>query len=101
VERINPDIIYLHGAENAYYLSAIFQFLSSFPVILSVQGFISKTDCKKRRIIKKRIIVEEKIIRSIEHAFYRTETMAEDIRKLNPGIKLYWSPDPQNYFFTI
>jgi len=40
--KINPDIIHLFGAENAYYSSTILQFRNKYPIVITVQGFISK-----------------------------------------------------------
>jgi hypothetical protein len=47
IDRINPNIIHLHGAENAYYSSSILQFKEKFPVLITIQGFISHTSIKK------------------------------------------------------
>lgn len=94
IDKIKPDIIHLHGAENAYYSSTALQFIAKYPVILTVQGFISKSlrERAKQKLI--RIKVEEKILKNLKHCFYRTKTMAKDIKSFNPNINLYWSTYP-------
>ena len=42
VKHINPDLINLIGAENAYYSSAILDYQDKFPVLVTIQGFISE-----------------------------------------------------------
>jgi len=95
VERIQPDIIHLHGAENAYYSSSVLQFINKYPTILNVQGFVSKSSTKGSKQVKKRIAVEAEILRKMKNAFYRTKTMAEDIKSFNPNINLFWNTYPQ------
>ena len=41
INRINPDLIHLHGAENAYYSSSIIQFKDKYPILVTIQGFVS------------------------------------------------------------
>ena len=95
VNKIQPDIIHLHGAENAYYSSTILQFIGVYPTILTVQGFVSKTSSKNTQLVKKRIAVEAEILRKIKNAFYRTATMAKDINAFNTDINLFWNNYPQ------
>lgn len=95
VNKISPDIIHLHGAENAYYSSTVLQFLNKYPTILTVQGFVSKSSTKGSKNVKKRIAVETEILRKMKNAFYRTATMARDIKGFNPNINLFWNTYPQ------
>ncbi|MFC2096242.1 glycosyltransferase family 4 protein [Bacteroidota bacterium] len=94
VNNIHPEIIHLHGAENAYYSSSILQFIKEYPTILTVQGFISKTNKRKSIQIKKKIHIEHLILKKLKSAFYRTETMAKDLKIFNPDINLYWGTYP-------
>ncbi|MDZ7721967.1 MAG: glycosyltransferase family 4 protein [candidate division KSB1 bacterium] len=96
VNQINPDIIHLHGAENAYYSSTALQFINTYPTILTLQGFISKTSKINSTKVKKRIAVESEILRRIKNAFYRTNTMANDIKGFNPNINLFWNTYPKS-----
>lgn len=89
VSKIKPDILHLFGAENAYYSSAIFQFFNRFPVVITVQGFIFKTTMEISKVIKKRILLERQIIQTFTHYITTTETMGEDILKLNPKAQTY------------
>jgi glycosyltransferase involved in cell wall biosynthesis len=97
VNKIKPDLIHLHGAEMAFYSSTIFQFISKYPSILTVQGFINKSTVKKDFLVNKRIRTEKKIFERMENSFYRTQTMANDIKKMNPQINLYWNTYPKKF----
>lgn len=94
VNSINPDLIHLHGAENAYYSSTVLQFVDKYPLILTVQGFISKSLSINNKWILKRIQIENQILKSLNNAFYRTKTMAKDILVFNPEMKLFWNTYP-------
>ncbi|MDE6451741.1 MAG: hypothetical protein K2L23_05540, partial [Odoribacter sp.] len=39
VIQINPDIINLQGAENAYYSSSVLKLENKYPIVISIQGF--------------------------------------------------------------
>ncbi len=95
VKKINPDIIHLHGAENAYYSSTILQFIDEYPTVLTVQGFLSKSANNKSKQLEKSKQIESLIIKKMNNAFYRTETMVKDIKAFNPDIKLFWNTYPR------
>ena len=69
VKQINPDIINLIGAENAYYSSAILDYQDHYPVLIAIQGFISefKSDINILPSLQKRIYFEEKILQSFKY----------------------------------
>jgi glycosyltransferase involved in cell wall biosynthesis len=90
VKKIKPELIHLHGAENAYYSSSIIQFNKHYPVLVTVQGFISQTTDKVNKHIQKRIEVEKRILSTFKHFGYRTKTMGKDIRAFNPKAILHW-----------
>jgi len=94
VESLNPDLINLIGAENAYYSSSILEFKSKFPVLITIQGFIGqmKDSIKLTFYQKKRIQVEEEIYKNFK--YFAGEMDGESyIKKLNPNSvykKLYF-----------
>lgn len=95
INKINPAIIHLHGTENAFYSSSIFQFRKRFPILVTVQGFISHTSLTNYDLsIKKRIEVERKILITFKHFGYRTKTMGQDILNFNPNAILHWHSYP-------
>lgn len=95
VRKIQPDIIHLHGAENAYYSSSIMQFKNKFPVLVTVQGFISHTTINPLSIdLIFRINIEKKILSSFRHICYRTAAMGKEILRLNPNAILHWHNYP-------
>lgn len=91
VNKIKPDVIHLQGAENAYYSSTILPLLKKYPTILTIQGFISHASSLHSKQLKKRVDIEKKIIQSIPVSFYRTKKMAEDIKRINPKMMLFWN----------
>lgn len=95
--KIKPDVIHLHGAENAYYSSTVIQFIHKYPCILMIQGFISHSSHAITKISFKRISYEKKIIATIPNAFYRTQQMAEELKTINPSIHLFKSLYPYTF----
>jgi len=97
INKINPDIIHLHGAENTYHTNAIFQFQSEYPVFVTVQGILSNSafavSSKNKRTLK-RLANEQRVYSMFKHFGYRTETMREDIIKRSPSAILHWHDYP-------
>lgn len=67
VNVIKPDIINLIGAENSNYSSAILDYKDKYPILITIQGFISQLKIEKyyiktfyRNHIEKRILREFK-----------------------------------------
>ena len=64
IKHIQPDLINLIGAENAYYSSSILDFKKDYPILITIQGFISQmrgvvqltTKAKKRMDVEERIL---------------------------------------------
>jgi glycosyltransferase involved in cell wall biosynthesis len=94
VFKINPSIIHLHGAENAYYSSSIIQFKNKLPVFITIQGFISHTASIPDYQVRQKIQWEQKILHSFKHFGYRTQRMGMDIIKYNPQAVLHWHHYP-------
>lgn len=94
VNKIKPDLVHLHGVENAYYSSSIFQFRKKYPVLITIQGFLSHTTEKENDYLRKHIGIEQRILKTFTHFGYRTRTMGNDIRSFNPGAILHWHHYP-------
>jgi glycosyltransferase involved in cell wall biosynthesis len=89
IKKINPDIIHLFGAENAYYSSTILQFANKYPIVITVQGFISKASGTQNNQVKKRIEIENEIIKKFVHYITNTETVGKEIVAINLYAKIY------------
>lgn len=89
VKKINPDIVHLHGAENPYYSSSVMQFKDVYPVLITVQGFISHSS-DPRSETKFRSNYELRILKAFNHVGYRTKTMGKHIHAINPQAILHW-----------
>ncbi len=94
VKKIKPEIIHLHGAENAYFSSTILQFFDKYPIIFTLQGFISNASANFSKTFLKRVAVEKEILNKIKYAFYRTETMKIQMLSFNPNLKFFWNDYP-------
>ena len=88
VNRINPDIIHVIGAENPYYSAAVLPLVHCYPTILTIQGFISHTKSSITPSISKKIEIEEQVINSIPVCFVRSKAQANSVLEINSQMKL-------------
>jgi glycosyltransferase involved in cell wall biosynthesis len=95
IERINPDIIHLHGAENPYYSAGILPLIKHYPHLVTIQGFI-RNSTERNSLINKKIQIEEKILKTVVNIGVRTKEMSEIVLNLNPRAKLHY----HNYTWT-
>lgn len=89
VTNINPDVIHLHGTENPYYSASVLGFKDVYPVLITIQGFISHS-LQKNATTRSRTYYEKRIIKTFNHFGYRTKTMGKHIHELNPRAVLHW-----------
>ncbi len=94
--KINPDIIHLHGAENPYYSSGIIPLLKKYPILLTIQGYVRNSSTNNRKE-KKRIEMEDLIMKQIYHFGTRTKEMSEIALSMNSKANLHF----HNYTVTI
>lgn len=105
INKIQPDIIDLIGAENAYYSSSIFDVKDKYPVLITIQGFISSMGgaIKLNSGLKKRIAVEENILKSFKY-FCGEQDSSTYISKYNSNhvfFKLYYPVNEKLVLNTI
>jgi glycosyltransferase involved in cell wall biosynthesis len=91
VKRINPDLINLTGAENAYYSSSILG-IKGYPILVTIQGFVSLNyeNNVKDPIIKKRIKIEERILSKLKYFGIEATFMEKFIKIFNPHARMFW-----------
>ena len=94
INKIAPDIVNLIGAENAYYSSSILDYKESYPVLITIQGFISQFKNEEGLALdqRKRIEVEEEILRTFKY-FCGEQDSSTYISSHNPShnfFKLYF-----------
>lgn len=94
IRNIKPDILHLHGAENEF-CTGILQFQKKYPVFITIQGFIHKSNSQSKSV-KRRASKELEILRKFNHFGYRTKTMSRDIRSINPKSILHWHSYPMS-----
>lgn len=90
VEKINPDIIHLQGAENPYYSSTILQFFGNLPVIVNLQKTSFDMSYGDSIYAKKRQRIEKEIIAKSSYISLQTKSMLDDIKELNTSAKTYF-----------
>jgi glycosyltransferase involved in cell wall biosynthesis len=91
IKKINPDLVNLSGAENAYYSSSVLG-IRGYPILVTIQGFVSLNNEKvvKNPIVLKRIQIEEKIFRSLKYYAIEATFMEKFIRNFNPDARMFW-----------
>ena len=84
-EIINPDIVHLHGLENAYYSSSILDLAKLYPAIATVQGFISLQIPKVKisKDTKSKVYFEKEIMKNLQYFGVRDDAMRELISNHN------------------
>lgn len=93
ISSINPDIIHLHGAENPYYSAGILPLINRYSILLTIQGFIRNTT-ELNSYTRRKIRIEDEILRKINHIGVRTEEMSRTIREINPKSFLHYHEYP-------
>lgn len=90
INKINPKVINLHGTENAYYSSSILSLKHDYPILITIQGFISefKKNIKINLLTKKRIEIEERILQSFTN-YSGEENSSVYIKSYNPEHKFF------------
>jgi|GEM_PF-425521 len=95
IRNIHPDIVHLHGAENAYqYSSGILPLIDEYPILTTIQGFI-RNSIDNDRITKVRKAIEAKIIKNSQHfAIRKSDEMKAITEEMHPGADLYYHNYP-------
>ena len=97
VNAINPDLINLIGAENAYYSSSVINLFKKYPTLVTIQGFVSEFKYKINESfeLRKRISVEEFILRELKY-FSGDSDSPSYIKKYNDNFQYYLLEHPVN-----
>jgi glycosyltransferase involved in cell wall biosynthesis len=93
VDEINPDIIHLFGSENPIYAASFLNLYNKFPILLSVQGFVSLSS-KPPNIFSKyvrwnRIRFEKKINSLAKNITVATKNVTEQLSITSPNANFY------------
>ncbi len=99
INKIDPDIIHLHGIENPYYSSTVFQFINSYPILVTIQGInlLHLSKIKMNADIKLRYKIGKEILIRFNNFGIRTKAMTEEILTYNINPNFYW----HEYFINI
>ena len=92
VKKINPDLVNLIGAENAYYSSSILR-IKKYPRLVTIQGFIAlnnESGTGDLKMVKRRINIENKILKTLKHFGIEATWMEQYIKLVNPTAKMHW-----------
>lgn len=96
INYINPAIVHLFGAENAYYSSIVLTLKKSrIPVFISIQGFASLNFPDKSIVLKKRIEVEQRIFNTFKYFGVSLNFSKNVVSALNPGALFYFHNFPK------
>ena len=97
IKKIKPDLINIIGAENAYYSSIALDLYKKYPVLITIQGFISefRDQLKKPANLKKRIQIEEQILAT--HTWFSGDAeISPYISKYNTSFQYFPVEHPAN-----
>jgi len=90
VDKINPDIIHLQGAENPYYSVTALQFVDILPFVVNLQRTSFEVKFGESKYGKRREYIEKDILQKCRYVTVRTKGMISDIKKLDSKVKIYW-----------
>ena len=93
VDTIKPDLIHLHGSENAFYSASILPLLDKYPVLVTIQGFVSLSS-KPKNIISQyirwnRIRYERLINEKAKHFTVATSDVRKNLTNFNKNPIMY------------
>lgn len=83
IGRIQPDLIHLIGAEIPYYSASILPLFSKYKALVSIQGFVRHAS-NTGYVHKKRVKIEEQIIKKASFIGIQAEFMTKVIKSINP-----------------
>ena len=93
VHNIEPDIIHLHGSENPHYATSIIQLMDKYPVLVTLQGFVSLSSVPnnliKRFIRWNRVRIEKKINTKASYFTIGNEEGLSAVKKFSTSAKIY------------
>lgn len=93
VNDIKPDIVHLHGSENPLYSASAIPLMDKYPVLVTIQGFVSLSSTPKNiisRYIRWNRIRFERIINSKASYFtVATDDGVKELKRFQTTAKLY------------
>lgn len=98
IDTIKPNLIHLHGSENAFYSASIIPLLNKYPVLVTIQGFISLSS-KPKNIISQyirwnRIRYERLINEKAKHFTVATPDVRKNLANFNKDPIMYYDHYP-------
>ena len=98
VRKINPDVIHLFGSENPIYAASAIKLMKTYPILVSIQGFVHQSPSKRNLIANfiryNRIRIELIINKTASYFASGTEEINKYLKTINPKAKIYWSMNP-------
>lgn len=102
INQVQPQLINLQGAENAYYSSSVLELYKKYPVLVSIQGFVSlETFVKPTPLLLNRIDVEKKIIEKLKYfgGDVDSQLLITKMREVDFDYFRYYYPNGSNIDF--
>jgi glycosyltransferase involved in cell wall biosynthesis len=94
IEKINPHLVHLHGAENPWYSAGILPLIDKYNIFVTIQGFIRFSQENHNYRTQKMIIIEKEILKKSTHIGVRTDDMSKTILGINPCAILHFHNYP-------
>ena len=100
IDKLNPDLIHLHGSENPFYGASVLQLIDKFPTLVSIQGFVSLSSNPKNVISQyvrwNRMRFERKINSKASYFVLSSTNDKKNLKRTKEAAKIFI-----NYYPTI
>jgi glycosyltransferase involved in cell wall biosynthesis len=97
VQRLQPDVIHVHGTEYGYGLAALD---TGVPTIVSIQGIVSLlAQMSPTSAFRLQALIEQRVIANTPYVGCRTEWAADFVRDVNPAATVYQMNEAINDVF--
>jgi glycosyltransferase involved in cell wall biosynthesis len=93
VNDVKPDIIHLHGSENPHYAVSVISLIDKYPILVTIQGFVSLSSIPKNLISRyirwNRVRIERKINTKASYFTIANEEGLKTLNKFTNTAKIY------------
>ena len=98
VKEIKPDLIHLHGSENPFYSASALSLIDTYPVLITIQGFVFLSARNKNLISeyirRNRIRIERNINHKGKYFTLANKNGEEILRSINRDAIFYYDHYP-------
>jgi len=99
INKIEPDLIHLHGSENPFYSISAIPLIDKYPVLISIQGFVFLSSKKKYNPVSNyirwnRIRIEKKINTMGKYFTVGNDDAFKTVESFNNNATIFYNQYP-------